>query len=632
MAFPWQPARQDIRFREDVYPILEKAGCEACHNANGVASVTRLQFPDPGSPAERIVEFGESLRRFVDAEKVENSLLLNKPTNRVPHVGGKRIAPGSNEEAMLLVWSRHLAALPASNPDIAAQPALEHKEAPVLRRLTHSQYDNTARDLLGDISRPARQFPPEDFVDGFKNQYHAQIISPLLAEAYSAAAEKLAAGAFRGGDLRGLIPCRPASPADADCRTRFIREFGLKAFRRPLTDAEVQRYSSLFQKQDDFRRGAQIVVETMLQSPNFLFLDPGSAVERKSYARASRLSYFLWDSMPDEALLRGAASGELDSAEGLEQAARRMLASPRARDAVDEFLAQWLRFDLLLQQHKERRIFPQFNRELALAMIEETRRFVADIVWNDRNFMELFTAARSFVNAELASLYNLPPPASEFERVNFPHDSERSGILGQGTFLAQTSKPAETSPTARGLFIRERFLCQRVPLPPPGTNMNLPPLTEDRPRTNRDRLALHVASESCANCHNLIDPIGYGFEKFDAIGARGEKFRIAFPRAEDSEDKLKTMEVEIDTKGWVAGLARSEFSSPKELGSILAATPRCQECIVKQLFRYAVGRAETAADQPVLQRVSEDFRRSQFHFKELMISVIKWIEFPPRDR
>ena len=159
--------------------------------------------------------------------------------------------------------------------------------------------------------------------------------------------------------------------------------------------------------------------------------------------------------------------------------------------------------------------------------------------------------------------------------------------------------------------------------------MNLPPLTEDKPRTNRERLALHLSNESCANCHKLIDPIGYGFEKFDAIGARHEKFRIHFSREEDSDDKPKTAELEIDPKGWVAGLPNAEFASPRELGVILASTPQCQECIVKQLFRYATGRAETAADQPIIQQALDEFRRSNFHFRELMIGIIKYAEFPP---
>lgn len=621
---------QAIRFSKDLYPILEKAGCEGCHNPNGVASATRLHFPETGSPVDQIEAFGESLWNLVDRSEPENSLLLKKPTNRIPHTGGRRIKPGSEEEDALRAWIQHLAGVPLVKAADSPPPANDPNERSMLRQLTHTQYDNTVRDLLGEIGSPAKLFPPEDFIDGFRNQYEAQSLSPLLAEAYNAAAEKLAANAFRSGDARGLIPCQPSSGNESDCRTRFIREFGLKAFRRPLADAEVKRYSELFARQDSFLKGAQIVVEAMLQSPNFLFLlNAASVPDWKPYARASRLSYFLWDSMPDEALLGSAASGELDTPEGLEKVARRLLSHPKALHSVDEFVSQWLRLDQVVSILKERRAFPQFTRELALAMTEETRRFVADLVWNDRNFMELYTANYTFVNADLAAVYDLPSPPSEFARVNYPAGYDRSGILGQGTFLALTSKPVETSPTARGLFIREHFLCQRVPIPPPGVNMNLPPLTLEKPRTNRERLALHLSNESCAGCHKLIDPIGFGFEKFDAIGARHEKFKITFFQARRTgEEKTTTVDVDVDTKASIAGIENSEFSSPRELGQILASNQQCQECVVKQLFRYAMGRVETPTDRAVLQRIYEDFRHSQFRFKELMISMIKWTEFP----
>ena len=159
-----------------------------------------------------------------------------------------------------------------------------------LRRLTHSQYNNTVHDLLGDQTAPANQFPPEDFINGFRNQRKAQSLSPLLIEAYSAAAEKLARTAFRGGDTHGLIPCKPS----AACRTRFVREFGLKAFRRPLEPAEQKRYETLMSRETDFIKGAQLVTEAMLQSPNFLFrLDETSDPKWKPYVTASRLSYAL---------------------------------------------------------------------------------------------------------------------------------------------------------------------------------------------------------------------------------------------------------------------------------------------------------------------------------------------------
>ncbi len=621
---------QESSFSKTLYPILEKAACRSCHNPDGVASVTRLKFPEPDAKPERVEAFGRSLAALVDRNKPEESLLFKKPTNRIPHAGGERIKPGSEEEAVLKVWIQYLATLSGdeliralnSGKDEVADSS--HSPTPVvLRRLTHSQYNNTVRDLLDDQSAPANQFPPEDFVNGFKNQYQSQSLSPLLVEAYSAAAEKLARNAFQRGDRRGLIPCKPS----AACRARFVREFGLKAFRRPLEPDELSRYQELFRREADFFKGAQIMVEAMLQSPHFLFrLENTSNQKWKSYVRASRLSYALWDSMPDRTLFVGAESGALSTPGGVERAARRMLDDPRARQALDEFVAQWMRFDRLLTASKDRRRFPNFNREVAVAMTEETRTFIAEMVWNDRDFMNIFTADYSFVNADLAAIYGVPAPVKEFDRVKFALESERAGLLGQSLFLALTSKPADTSPTARGLFIREQFLCQHISEPPPGVNTNLPDVTEAQPQTNRERMREHVTNPSCSTCHNLIDPIGFGFEKFDAIGSRRNKFKLMFFGDDEGgirQAKPRTVELEMDTNGYVAGIQNSKFSSPRELGAVLAGSPQCQECLVKQYFRYITGRMETPADRPLIRQVTEDFKKSQFRFKELIISLVR---------
>ncbi|HET8547347.1 MAG TPA: DUF1592 domain-containing protein [Bryobacteraceae bacterium] len=613
-------------FASTVFPVLDRAGCGGCHNPDGIAAGTRLQFPEREARKAALERFGRSLQRLVNRSDPDNSLLLLKPTLRTSHAGGRRIVPGTADETALRSWVRYLATQEA---EAAPEPVSTDDSAPqrpVLRRLTHVQYNNTVRDLLGDDSNIATQFPPEDFVHGFRNQYSAQAISPLLAEAYAAAAEKLAKNAFRGGDTRGLVPCKAAPGSENTCATGFIRSFGRKAFRRPLLESEVERYRKLFAS-----GGAQLVVEAMLQSPNFLLrTENGSEPAWRAYQTASRLSYFLWNSMPDEALFRAAEAGELSSPAGIERAARRMLTDPRARAAVDDFIEQWLRFDRLLTSVKDRRAFPQFTPELALAMTEETRRLVSELVWNNRSFMELYTADYAYLSSSLAELYGVPVPEREFDRVSLPAATERAGILGQAMFLAATSKPAETSPTARGLFVREQFLCQEVPQPPPGVAANLPPLTKDKPQTNRERLSVHMSSESCSGCHNLIDPIGLGMEKFDAIGQRREKLKLTFS-TERKEKPIHpvTVELELDTRGEVAGLANSSFSSPRQLGTILAASRQCQECVVKQVFRYAMGRKETPADRPVIGRIYEDFRDSQFRFQELMIALLKWTAFPP---
>jgi hypothetical protein len=179
------------------------------------------------------------------------------------------------------------------------------------------------------------------------------------------------------------------------------------------------------------------------------------------------------------------------------------------------------------------------------------------------------------------------------------------------------------------LFIREQFLCQHVADPPPGVNTNLPPVTEAKPQTNRDRLSEHTVNKSCAGCHSLIDPIGFGLEKFDAIGVKREKLQLRFfgdRRNRDTPPKM--VELPLDTTGFVAGLPQSNFTSPKQLGEVLARSPQCQECVVKQYFRYTAGRTETAGDRPLIRKVAEDFRKSNFKFKELIISMVRAREFP----
>ncbi|MBK7930425.1 MAG: DUF1592 domain-containing protein [Bryobacterales bacterium] len=597
------PLCAQMSFVRDVWPHLQKADCKGCHNTDGVGSTTRLQFPDAdATDAEREV-FGDSLRRFVDTADPAKSMLVLKPTNRIGHAGGRRIQPGSEAETALINWVKQLT---------VTKPLARHEERrvvaahakPVLRRLTHSQYDNTVRDLLGDISQPSRQFPPEDFIDGFKNQFEGQSISPLLAESYGEAAARL------------------AQKIKVTDEKTFVESFGKRAFRRPLSAGEKTRYQALLAK-----AGPQAVAEAMLQSPAFLYRPETAArPEDRPYVRASRLSYLLWDTMPDDALIAAAEKGELNTAEGFEKHARRMLADPKAAAALDEFVSQWMRFDRVITMVKDRRFYPNFTRETALAMTEETRRFVADLVWNNRSFLDFYTSDATFINGDLASLYGMKAPSDDYTRMAYPADSGRAGILSHATFLALTSKPAETSPTARGLFVREQFLCQNVPQPPPGVNTNLPPQSEEKPMTNRERLQIHLSNPACASCHTLIDPIGLGLEKFDGVGAYRKDLTMRIPSF-DRKKEPRSVSVPIDSSGWVAGIQGSEFQTPRELGAALARTPQCQECLVKQYFRYAMGRRETAADRAVIARVLATFRDSQFRFQELMIAVAKWTEF-----
>ena len=600
-------AQSAATFGSTVYPVFNEANCRGCHVQGGLAGSTRLRFPAADATAERIEEFGRTLISLVNRSAPEQSLLLLKPTNREKHTGGQLIKPGSREEAVLLTWMR---GLPATA--VATAPRTGEVAGPTLRRLTHSQYNNTVRDLLGDDSRPADRFPSEDYVHGFKNQASAQDISPILAEAYNSAAERLAKAAFHGGvDNNKLIPCAAKSHEDASCRAAFVRSFGLRAFRRPLTASEQIRYEQAFQRgaqaNRSFTEGAQIVVEAMLQSPKFLFHMNGGAAQNRAWTIASRLSYFLWDTMPDAALFDAAASGELLTSPGLKASIKRVLADPRAHQGLDEFISQWLRFDLALGAVKDRALFPQFTPELAAAMAEEARLLIHDIARDGRSFMEVFTAGHAFVTSELASLYGVPRPATEFAKVTLPAESGRAGIIGQALFLAMTSKPGETSPTVRGSFIREHFLCQQIPDPPPGTNANLPPLSEATPQTTRQRLSEHTTNATCRGCHNLMDPIGFGFEHYDGIGLWRDLDRG----------------VPVDATGEIfqSRDVDGPFDGVVELGQKLAASDQVRQCVATQWFRFGFGRPEQPEDQCNMDQIQEAFEASGYNIRELLVAL-----------
>jgi hypothetical protein len=263
-------------------------------------------------------------------------------------------------------------------------------------------------------------------------------------------------------------------------------------------------------------------------------------------------------------------------------------------------------------------------------MAEETRTLLHHLVWNDLNFMEALTADYGFLTSELASLYGLPVPEGQFELVKFPEGARRAGLLGQGTFLASTAGPTDTSPTARGIFVRERLLCQHVPPPPPGVITTLPdPIAEQPPKGRRQLMNEHVVNPTCASCHRLMDPIGFGFEHFDAIGRWRDKEMIQMPRPAAAvavgaaRGAPPPVPVDINSQGEIAGLPGSTFTDAKQLGAILASSPVCQKCIVRQMFRYAYGRLETSADEKTIDDLFAQFKGSGFRFKSLMIALVQ---------
>ncbi len=562
------------------------------------------------------------------------SQLLRKPTNRVPHTGGELIQVGTEDEQLLVSWIRHLAAI----EPVQAGPAPEATERSfeVVRRLTHVQYDNTVHALLGDRSRPSRSFPSEDYVNGYTNQTSAQTITPTLAEAYGKSAERLARTAFRYGDENGLIPCEPTGPSDRACAESFVRVFGSRAYRRSLEPAEIDSLTALLlawaRPSENFLKGAEIVVETLLQSPHFLYIAPNRSASHSAHNTAARLSYALQNAPPDKPLVEAARSGRLEGFEDVVAEGRRLLASTPARATFDEFFEQWMRFDRLRNAVKIRGRYPDFAQTVSESMAQESLLLFRHVAWHDRDFREFFHADYTFVDDFLTTLYGMAEPEKPFVRTAFPTGSPRGGILGHGTFLAQTGKPDSTSPTERGLFIREHFLCQTIPPPPPGVNASLPPLVLGaEPMTIRESMEkLHASERSCASCHKLVDPIGYGFEHFNTVGAYRdtEEVRIE-PTPQQKRDgrKTETHELPIDSTGYIAGISDSRFETPREAGRILAESRVCQRCVVKQLFRFIYGRHENRADEELIDRAYNRFQQSEFRFRELILALVVTEEF-----
>jgi hypothetical protein len=496
---------------------------------------------------------------------------------------------------------------PGSCGDIAPGPS-------PIRRMTRLEYDNTIRDLLGDTSRPAQIFPPDEQAPvGFDNNAINLKVSPLLAEQYMKAAEQLAHTATE--NLPGLLACDPATnPGGEDgCARQFIQEFGRRAFRRPLATEEVDRYLAVYtagKTSWDFRTGIELAMQTLLQAPHFLYRvefgvqdDPSArALRVSSWEVASRLSYFLWNSMPDEELFAVAEADQLSSPDEVAAQARRMLDDPKAKDAIANFHTQWLRLGELGIMTKDTTIFPSYTPGLRDLLLAETMAFVNDVFFQGAgDLLTLLTAPYTLMNGTLADFYGESGPAGEtFQRVDLD-PAQRAGLLTQGSVLAMHAKSNQTSPVLRGKLIREQFLCQMLPPPPDDVDVTPPDL--DPGLTTRERFSMHTA-EACVGCHTLMDPIGFGFEHFDGIGLW-----------RDTEGALP-----IDATGQVIDWDQPpDFDGVADLAQKLAASPQVQQCVVTQWFRFANGRNEVEGDECQLQALQNGFETSGMNMKELLV-------------
>ncbi|RMF44118.1 MAG: DUF1592 domain-containing protein, partial [Planctomycetota bacterium] len=488
-----------------------------------------------------------------------------------------------------------------------------------LRRLNRVEYDNTVRDLTGLDLGLAQSFPSDDVGHGFDNIGDVLTIPPILMEKYVDAAVEIAQRVMQDADARQRVfPFQPENPDDLeqviDSVRKNVRYFARRAFRRPLTEEEQDRIFEFMRGRWDEgwdpEQIQQAVIALVLSSPHFLFhvelADDEAYLEgvRKlnDYELASRLSYFLWSSMPDDRLFELAERGELGTPEQLAGEAIRMLQDPKAEALVQNLAGQWLQLRQLDRMSPDPEMFPQFDDALRQAAKRETELLLREIMVHNRSVLELLNADYTFVNGRLARHYGLDGIEGEaFRKVSL---SDRRGVLMHASILLLTSNPTRTSPVKRGKWVLDNLLGEPPPPPPP----NVPELSESAETlgTLRQQMEQHRANPNCAVCHNKMDALGFGLENFDVVGRWREKDgRYA-----------------IDPSGELPG--GRKFSGPIELVEILSQEKKTEfaRCLAERLLTYALGRGLTVGDRCTVSQIVDQLAQSDYRFHALIEGIV----------
>jgi hypothetical protein len=491
-----------------------------------------------------------------------------------------------------------------------------------LRRLTTEQYVNSVHDVLGASLTVPERIDPDERASGLLSVGSTFAgITPSGFEKYEAAATAIAKEALSGNRRDALMPCEPASATSSDdpCARQFIEQIGGRLFRRPLEPEEVQSRVELAAQAaravGDFHQGLELALASMLVSPDFLFRvetaepDPANAgtIRLTATTVASRLSYWLWNTTPDDELLELAQSGELLDPEQLVTQVDRLLDSPRAEDGIRALFSDMYDFrqfdDGLVA--KDTALFPAYTDTVAQDAKEQTLRTLVDHLTRDGDYRELFTTKQTFLTRELGQLYRVPVvSATGWEPYTFEPDSIRAGILSHASLLALYAHPGRSSATLRGKFVREVLLCQDVPTPPANVDFSIVENTTGELRTARDRLEAHVSNDGCAVCHKRMDPIGLALENFDAMGVFREEENGA----------------PIDPSGELDG---AFYDGPVGLGQALSNHPQLGPCFVRTLFRYAMGREPVATEEPLLVFLSQRFDDADFRMRDLVQAIVR---------
>lgn len=591
-------------FRDRVAPFV-KTHCSACHASK--------------RPTEAGVNFDPAIKRPGDAAF---SQLWKKAVARVkahdmpPDYANKQ--PAEADRQMFALWLAKVKFLSPKDPGLF-----------VIRRLSKTEYGNTLHDLLGVEPAIASDLPDEVSGEGYLNS-----LSPLQLEQYLAIAEKaldqivVPEGAPPTMAQRRLLGEPPPLEADYQSAAREVaRSLARKAYRRPPSQAELNVLLAVFdlgrKNKLTYSASLRLMLKAILISPQFLFITPAGEtaprdpiVPLDDYQLASRLSYLLWATMPDEELMALADSGKLHEPLILKAQVKRLLEDSRSRALFDGFGAQWLGLDKLAGQTFDPVLFPQMTGTMRSAMYDEARLFFESIVRENRSVMSFVDSDYTFLNETLAKTYGLEGKVAgpAMQRVRL-HDANRGGILGMPGILATTSFPTRTSAVKRGVWVLEQVLGDNVPPPPP----DVPALEkQDQGKiaglTLRQRTELHRTNPVCANCHQTLDPIGFGLENFDAIG-----------RWRDREAGGGV----IDASGELPGGKR--FSSPKELKALIAERrDDFSRNLVERLLAYALCRRLEGYDEVVVDGLMEEIAADGYRMQALIENVVTSYPFTHR--
>ncbi len=531
----------------------------------------------------------------------------------------KHYKPGSSIAALLAVVV--VAAGACGGSDSSGGAPVTEGGPVALRRLTSQQYAQSVHDVLGERIVVPSRIEPDARIEGLLGVGASFVsVTPSGFEKYEAAAIAIAQQAL-SAELRGAnVSCEPASPSGSDdgCATEFIATTGRRLFRRALTEDEIAMRvaiaASSATELGDFYAGLELALASLLVSPNFLFrveeieADPadGSRNRLTSTSVATRLSYLVWNSTPDDELLDAAESGDLLNTDTLAAQAARLLDSPKAEAGIRAFFSDLLTFRRIDEGlvRKSPTQFPAFTLTLAGDAKEQTLRTIVDhLVTQELDLRELYTTRSTFLTPSLGSVYAVPFGGGAWGPYEFAEDGPRAGLLSHVSLMSITAHPGRSSATLRGKFVREVLLCQDIPDPPANVDFSIVADTSGELRTARERLGEHVTNDACAGCHTLMDPIGLAFENFDAIGA--------YRTQENGAD--------IDASGNLDG---QSYNDAIGMGQALRDHESLGPCMTRNLYRYAVGRNPVPGEQVLLTFLDERFADSGYRWGSLIDALV----------